>query len=73
LIQHGYIFISANELLEFLRRGEKPSRGAVWLSFDDGFKDFRYDLLPVIRQHKIPVTLFIPSGIIAGDGLLHWL
>jgi peptidoglycan/xylan/chitin deacetylase (PgdA/CDA1 family) len=73
LIQHGYTFISANELLEFLRRGEKPSRGAVWLSFDDGFKDFRYDLLPVIRQHKIPVTLFIPSGIIAGDGVFPWL
>jgi peptidoglycan/xylan/chitin deacetylase (PgdA/CDA1 family) len=73
LIQHGYTFISANDLLGFLHRGEKPSQGAVWLSFDDGFKEFRHDLLPVIRRHKIPVTLFIPSGIIAGDGLFPWL
>lgn len=72
LIQHGYTFISANDLLEFLHRGEKPAQGAVWLSFDDGFKEFRHDILPVICQHKIPVTLFIPSGIIAGDGLFPW-
>src|SRR5207248_1316171 len=28
---------------------------------------------PLIRQYKIPVTLFIPSGIVNGKGLYPWL
>jgi len=73
LMKHGYTFISANELVEILHRGKTSPRGAVWLSFDDGFKELLDDVLPLIRQLKIPVTLFIPSGIIEGDGQFPWL
>jgi hypothetical protein len=30
-------------------------------------------VLPQIRERKIPVTLFVPSGIVEGDGLFPWL
>jgi len=45
----------------------------VWLSFDDGCKELLENVLPLVRQRKIPVTLFIPSGIVEGDGLFPWL
>jgi glycosyltransferase involved in cell wall biosynthesis/peptidoglycan/xylan/chitin deacetylase (PgdA/CDA1 family) len=73
LTKYGYTFISANELLEILHRGKVPPRGAVWLSFDDGCKELLENVLPLVRQRKIPVTLFIPSGIVEGDGLFPWL
>jgi glycosyltransferase involved in cell wall biosynthesis/peptidoglycan/xylan/chitin deacetylase (PgdA/CDA1 family) len=73
LTKYGYTFISANELLEILHAGKAPPRGAVWLSFDDGCKELLENVLPLIRQHKIPVTLFILSGIVEGDGLFPWL
>jgi len=73
LTKHGYTFISANELLEILYSGKAPPRGAVWLSFDDGCKELLENVLPLVRQRKIPVTLFIPSGIVEGDGLFPWL
>jgi glycosyltransferase involved in cell wall biosynthesis/peptidoglycan/xylan/chitin deacetylase (PgdA/CDA1 family) len=73
LARHGYTFITAHELLDILYGGKTPPKGAVWLSFDDGFKELLEDVLPLIRRRKIPVTLFIPSGIVEGEGLLPWL
>jgi peptidoglycan/xylan/chitin deacetylase (PgdA/CDA1 family) len=72
LMKHGYAFISADELLEILYRRKTPPSGAVWLSFDDGCKELIQDVLPVIRKLKIPVTLFMPTGIISGNGLFPW-
>jgi peptidoglycan/xylan/chitin deacetylase (PgdA/CDA1 family) len=73
LIKHGYTFISANDLLDILYRGKTPPRGAAWLSFDDGNKELLDEILPLVRLYRIPVTLFIPTGIIEGDGLFPWL
>ena len=73
LRNNGYTFISAKDLLEILRRGKTPPRGAVWVSFDDGCKELLDNVLPLVRQHGIPVTLFIPTGIVGGDGLFPWL
>ncbi|MCU1338084.1 MAG: polysaccharide deacetylase [Bryobacterales bacterium] len=73
LKKYGYTFISAHDLLEVLYRGKTPPRGAVWLSFDDGCKELLENILPLIRKTTIPVTLFIPSGIVEGNGLFPWL
>jgi peptidoglycan/xylan/chitin deacetylase (PgdA/CDA1 family) len=73
LLEHGYTFISTNDVLEWLHcRGTLP-RGAAWLSFDDGCRSVLTDVLPLAYEYKIPLTLFIPSGIISRDGLLPWL
>jgi peptidoglycan/xylan/chitin deacetylase (PgdA/CDA1 family) len=73
LIRNGYTLIGMDELIEILR-GQKPfPRGAAWISLDDGYREWFDDLLPVIRRHKVPVTLFIPTGIVAGDGVFPWL
>jgi len=72
-MKHGYTFISMDELLEIISGRMPPPRGAVWLSFDDGFRECLTNVLPLVRKHNIPVTLFIPSGIIGGDGRFPWL
>jgi peptidoglycan/xylan/chitin deacetylase (PgdA/CDA1 family) len=73
LSKNGYTFISADELIKILREGAQPPRGAVWLSFDDGFKELLETVLPLVRERKIPITMFIPSGIVQGAGLFPWL
>jgi peptidoglycan/xylan/chitin deacetylase (PgdA/CDA1 family) len=72
-LEHGYTFISIGDLAEILYNGKTPPKGAVWLSFDDGCKELLTDVLPFIRKNRIPVTLFLPSGIIDGDGLFPWM
>jgi poly-beta-1,6-N-acetyl-D-glucosamine N-deacetylase len=73
LTEQGYTFISADDLVSILYDGGPIPKGAVWLSFDDGCKEILEDVLPLIRQRRIPITLFIPSGIAEGDGLFPWL
>jgi peptidoglycan/xylan/chitin deacetylase (PgdA/CDA1 family) len=73
LSRHGYTFISATELSAFLYLRASLPPGAVWLSFDDGCSELLKNVLPVVRRYNIPVTLFIPSGIVEGDGQFPWL
>lgn len=73
LVKNGYTFISVKELGEILHEGRPLPKGAAWLSFDDGWRDLLSNVLPVIQQYKIPVTLFIPPGIVAGDGRFAWV
>jgi peptidoglycan/xylan/chitin deacetylase (PgdA/CDA1 family) len=73
LTKNGYTFISANDVLDFLYHRRKLPSGAVWLSFDDGYKMFGRDLFPTLLKYRIPITLFIPTGIIEADGVLPWM
>ncbi len=73
LTRMGYTFVSADDVLAMLKHGRTLPHGSVWLSFDDGWRELLTTVLPVIRQRKIPVTLFIPSGIVEGDGRYPWL
>jgi peptidoglycan/xylan/chitin deacetylase (PgdA/CDA1 family) len=73
LTRNGYKVISAADLISILHDGAEPPRGAVWLSFDDGFKELLQNVIPLSRQCNIPITVFIPSGIVEGRGLFPWL
>ena len=73
LLRNGYTFISARDLIEMLRGDRIPPRGAVWLSFDDGFKELTANVIPLVRELKIPITLFVPTGIVEDDGHFPWL
>ena len=73
LRKHGYTFVSADDVIEMLKRDKPVPSGAVWLSFDDGWRELLTEVLPVVRPWRIPITLFIPSGIIEGEGKFPWL
>lgn len=73
LKENGYTFISAEQLVD-IQYGRTPlTSGAVWLSFDDGWREILTNVIPVARQQKIPITLFIASGIVEGEGFFPWL
>ena len=73
LIKQGYTFISEKDLIEFLSSTRELPHGAVWISLDDGYKEWVDEIIPVIRKYGVPVTLYIPSGIIEGDRRFPWL
>ncbi len=73
LTKNGFTFISHDELIKILRQGKQPSKGAVWLSFDDGFKELLETVIPLARERHVPITIFISSGIVGGNGLFPWL
>lgn len=72
LKRHGYQFISLEQLVDVVYNRSEPPRGAVWLSFDDGYRKLLNSVIPVVRKEGIPITLFIPTGIVEGKGLFPW-
>lgn len=73
LTRSGYTFVSADQVLSFVEGREQPPRGAVWISFDDAWAGSVHAALPAAESARLPVTLFVPTGIVAGSGQFPWL
>lgn len=48
-----------------------PGAKVVALTFDDGFRDFYDEVLPVLRRYEARASLFVPTGYIGGTA--KWL
>jgi peptidoglycan/xylan/chitin deacetylase (PgdA/CDA1 family) len=66
------VFISVTDLIEILEGRQPICPGAVWLSLDDGWNDIGRNVIPEVHRLGIPITLFLPSGIVCGDGMFWW-
>ena len=57
-----YDIIPLEKAVEFLEKGALPERGAVALTFDDGYRDNYEIVFPVLAKEKIPATVFLLAG-----------
>jgi peptidoglycan/xylan/chitin deacetylase (PgdA/CDA1 family) len=57
-------FVTLDDVRERLTRDEpiKAKRPFIALTFDDGFRDNLTLALPILRRHKVPATVYVPSG-----------
>jgi peptidoglycan/xylan/chitin deacetylase (PgdA/CDA1 family) len=57
-------FVRLDDARERLAREEpvKATRPFIVLTFDDGFRDNLTLGLPILRQHGVPATVYVPSG-----------
>lgn len=60
---------------EAVRCAQQPPRARrfVCLTFDGGHRDFMTFAYPVLSRHRVPFTLYIPTGSIDGIGKAWWL
>jgi peptidoglycan/xylan/chitin deacetylase (PgdA/CDA1 family) len=57
-------FVDTNGLLEMLS-GKRAIDGRYFhLSFDDGFRNNLTNAAPVLREHGVPATFFVPTAVI---------
>ena len=56
---------SLDGALDALGRAEAPARDPVVVTFDDGSADFVDVVVPVMVEHRIPVTLYLATGYVA--------
>jgi peptidoglycan/xylan/chitin deacetylase (PgdA/CDA1 family) len=60
--------VSLGELLEKLDESEGAgSKPLVSLTFDDGYANFRTNVLPILERHRVPATLTVVTGLIASE------
>jgi peptidoglycan/xylan/chitin deacetylase (PgdA/CDA1 family) len=69
LFENDYVFISSIQLVEIIQGRLAAPRGAVWISFDDGWKENIDNVVPVITKYDIPATFFISTEPVENSGL----
>lgn len=72
LIKNGFTFISVQQLVDILKNKVKAPNGAVWISFDDGWKQNIKNVIPILIEYNIPATFFITTGPVKNGGLFWW-
>jgi peptidoglycan/xylan/chitin deacetylase (PgdA/CDA1 family) len=59
------------ELVRLRRAGRVP-RGAVAITFDDGYQDNLEHARPILERFEAPATMFITAGYVGHDGEFWW-
>jgi Polysaccharide deacetylase len=74
LRQHHHPIIPLHTLVSYLRgQAPAPPPRSVVISADDGHESVFTDMLPVVREYRVPVTLFIyPSAISNASYAMTW-
>lgn len=74
LKQHGYPVIPLRSLvMHLLGKGPAPPARAVVITADDGHASVFTEMLPLVREYRVPVTLFIyPSAISNASYAMKW-
>jgi peptidoglycan/xylan/chitin deacetylase (PgdA/CDA1 family) len=69
--KNGYVFISSQQLIDIIKKRSPPPPGAVWISFDDGWKKNVNSVIPAVIELNVPVTFFISTNEIE-NGVFWW-
>jgi peptidoglycan/xylan/chitin deacetylase (PgdA/CDA1 family) len=63
LLDAGFEFVTVAEFAEHAD-GKQPPPGLVALSFDDGMDDNHSVVLPILREHDLPATVYVVTGLL---------
>ena len=63
--------MSMADFVECLDQGRMP-RGAVGVTFDDGYVDNLLYAKPILKKYRIPATLFVATGFVTSGGRFWW-
>ena len=70
--QKGYVFISLDELADWLDGKITFHQKFICLTFDDGYKDNRTFALPILKKHKVPATIYVTNCLPNGTAIMWW-
>lgn len=63
-LKGNYGPISETEIISALEGRERLPDYAVWVTFDDGYKDNYINAYPILKKYQIPATFFVTTGYI---------
>lgn len=59
--------LSLVECLNILQNDLSVPERAIVLTFDDGYKELYTVVRPILEKYRLPVTVFLPAGLIGND------
>jgi len=63
----NYTVLSLDHFVKWLVDNEPIPRDSVVLTFDDAYRDFRTEALPLLENHGFPATVYISTALL-GEG-----
>src|SRR5512138_1997070 len=61
-VSRRYAAVSLEEVIDAAVRRIRLPRRAVLITFDDAYRDFGEIAWPILRRHRLPATLFVPTA-----------
>ena len=61
-LARNYDVVSMAEVLDALQHWRRLSPRSVLITFDDAYADFKETAWPILREHRLPATLFVPTA-----------
>jgi peptidoglycan/xylan/chitin deacetylase (PgdA/CDA1 family)/O-antigen ligase len=58
-------YLAEHEQVLTLDQAIEGDRGGVVVTFDDGYRDFHENALPVLVRRRVPATLYLATGLVA--------
>ena len=68
----GFTFVDANDLVAIKEGKKHQPRKAVFLGFDDGYKDNYTNAYPIIKEEGIKATFFLVSNMISHENRMTY-
>ncbi|MGN8833695.1 polysaccharide deacetylase family protein [Selenomonas montiformis] len=68
----GFTFVDANDLVDIKEGKKQQPRKAVFLGFDDGYKDNYTNAYPIIKEEGVKGTFFIVSNMISHENMMTY-
>lgn len=72
LVARHYVAIGTEELRACLVEGRALPVGATLVTFDDGYRDFLTHAWPVLKAHRVPAVVFVPTAFPDRAKLFWW-
>ncbi|MFM7323112.1 MAG: polysaccharide deacetylase family protein [Armatimonadota bacterium] len=69
--EQGASFITLDQLHRHLVRGEAVPDGAVVLTFDDNYQGFHDNAFPILKERRIPSSMFVHTGFVGNKSGPH--
>jgi len=70
-LKKRYDIVSLERLADMIKSGEKLPRNIVAVTLDDGCLDNYTNAFPILKEYKIPATIFVVSSYIGKPGFLN--
>ena len=71
-VQQNFTVLSFDELAERHRLGQPLPSNAAVITFDDGYEDNYKLAYPILRQHNLPATIFLTTGLMGTRHIMWW-
>jgi peptidoglycan/xylan/chitin deacetylase (PgdA/CDA1 family) len=71
-LERFYRVVSMPEVLEAVEKGTCLPKRAVLITFDDAYADFAEIAWPILKQLRLPATMFVPTAFPDDPGRAFW-